>query len=94
MPKNPTGKNQHSNGTKPDTDTLKAKLTQYALENLTHCEMIEGLSADLGYHIKDRTLSTLLNHLEIPTTRLAAKKMTLEMQILLVAEKLEDDPNH
>ncbi|KAL0062820.1 hypothetical protein AAF712_010272 [Marasmius tenuissimus] len=93
MSNNPSGKNQYRNGTKPPDDKLRERLTQYAAENLTHHEMLQALSADLNYCIKDRKLCDLLKNLNIPTTRLASKSMTPEMQETLVANKLAEDPN-
>ncbi|KAL0566681.1 hypothetical protein V5O48_015325 [Marasmius crinis-equi] len=94
MSNNPKGKNQYHNGTKPSDEVLQTKLMQYAAESLTHREMLQGLSSELDYHISDRKLSNLLRELKIPTVHLASKRMTPEMQSMLVTEKLADDPYH
>ncbi|THU78971.1 hypothetical protein K435DRAFT_876041 [Dendrothele bispora CBS 962.96] len=88
---NRSGKNGHSNGSKPNDEDLKNALLEYSEEMLTHEETLARLRARFGYSIKRSTLFTLLKKYGVPSARKNAKKLSDEAQTSLVLDKLDND---
>lgn len=87
---NPNGANGIDNGTRPDDETLKAALVQYASEGLTRKQQLDRLDIEFNYRIELSSLRVLKNTFAIPSVR---KPPPVPVATALVLEEMAQDTN-